>query len=97
MRSAGKIVENAITDRKPVCIIADSERSEPNEKYRTGLRNLYRNVTQIQRETGRQEFYLGIPFLVGHITEELYVRGPLVLFPVSIAYTEESKPHGWSV
>lgn len=95
--SASKILENAITDRRPVCIVPDSDRLRSTEKERTMLQNLYRNITQIRRETGRQEVYLGFPFLVGHVTEQLYVRGPLILFPVSIVYTQESKPFGWYI
>ena len=64
------------------------------EKYR--LRSLYHNVTQIERETGLQDTYLGFPFLVGHVNDNelTYVRGPIVLFPVSIENKQEEKPVG---
>ena len=66
--SAAKIFEHAITDRRSVCIIPDTNRSRSIEDERMRLQNLYRNITQIRRETGRQEVYLGFPFLTGHVT-----------------------------
>jgi very-short-patch-repair endonuclease len=90
-----KSVERALTRKTPICLIPDSDDSELAEKDRNRLRSLYRNVTQLELETGLQETYLGFPFLVGHIAEEDYIRGPLVLFPVSIEHKKEGKPPGW--
>jgi superfamily I DNA and/or RNA helicase/very-short-patch-repair endonuclease len=91
------IIEHAILDRKGVCIISNSDKSHSAEKERMRLRKLYRNTIDIQRQTGRQEMYLGFPFLVGHVNKQLYVRGPLILFPVSIVYRQEGKPAGWYI
>ena len=52
----------------PLCIILDSDNSEFVNKDRTKLKTLYRNIIQIERETGRNETYFGFPFLLetGH-------------------------------
>ena len=92
-----KIIDRALSDRKPICIIPNSDRSQQADNQRTRLRKFYQNTTQIHRETGRQENYLGFPFLVGHVTKDLYIRGPLILFPISIIYKEESRPAGWYI
>src|SRR5919106_709058 len=92
-----KIIYRALSDRKPICIIPNSDRSQQADNQRTRLRKFYQNTTQIHRETGRQENYLGFPFLVGHVTKDLYIRGPLILFPISIIYKEESRPAGWYI
>lgn len=92
-----KIIDHALSDRKSICIIPNSDTSQQADNQRTRLGKLYQNTTQIQRETGRQENYLGFPFLVGHVTKGLYVRGPLILFPVSIVYKEEGRPSGWYI
>src|SRR2546425_5149975 len=89
-----KVVDHSLVDKKSICIIPNSEKSRWAESERTKLRSLYRNITQIQRETGLQETYLGFPFVEGHISKRWYVRGPLVLFPVSIIYKNEGKLPG---
>lgn len=92
-----KIIDHALSDRKHICIVPNSDRSQQAEKQRAKLRKLYRNIIQIQRETGRQENYLGFPFLVGHFDRQSYVRGPLILFPVSLDYKENARPGGWYI
>ena len=56
---------------------------------------MYRNLTQIELETGLQESYLGFPFLEGHIGIDAYIRAPLILFPISIEYQKMGRPPGW--
>lgn len=92
---AERVVERAILKKSPICLIADSDSSELAEKDRNKLRSLYRNITQIELETGLRETYLGFPFLAGHITGDSYVRGPFALFPISIEHRKEAKPSGW--
>lgn len=49
----------------------------------------------MELETGLHEAYFGFPFLVGHVGVDNYVKGPLVLFPISIEYRKFGKPSGW--
>jgi hypothetical protein len=92
-----KAIECVLLGNNSIRIISESNRSDLAESNRIRLRSLHRNVTQIERETGLQETYLGFPFLVGHIDENefIYMRGPIVLFPVSIEYRRETKSPGW--
>ncbi|MGA9845541.1 MAG: DUF4011 domain-containing protein [Nitrososphaeraceae archaeon] len=92
-----KAIECVLLGKNSIRIISESNRSDLAESNRIRLRSLHRNVTQIERETGLQETYLGFPFLVGHINdnESTYVRGPVILFPVSIEYRRETKYPGW--
>jgi superfamily I DNA and/or RNA helicase/very-short-patch-repair endonuclease len=97
-----KITENAILHKRPFCIIPDSENSDLANKDRTKIKSLYRNIIQIERETGRNETYFGFPFLVGHIleaenTDLKYIRGPLILFPITIEYKKTGRPPGWYI
>jgi hypothetical protein len=73
-----------------------SDKSEAAKKDRTKLRYLFRNITQIEREKGLQETYLGFPFLEGNINNDFYVRGPLILFPILLTYIEGKKQPGCS-
>ena len=92
-----KAIECVLLGNSSIRIISESNRSNLAEGNRIRLRSLHRNVTQIERETGLQETYLGFPFLVGHIddNESTNVKGPVVLFPVSIEYRRETKSPGW--
>ena len=89
------LIERAFKKKNSICLIPDSDDSELAGKDRTKLRSLSRNTSQLQLETGLQEAYLGFPFLVGHVGVDTYVRGPLVLFPISIEYRKLVKPSGW--
>lgn len=94
---AEKVAERALLGKNGVCIVADSDDSELAEKYREKLKSLYRNITQVERETGLRDNYLGFPFLEGHIGQDTYVRAPLALFPMSLERRENGKPPGWYV
>jgi len=97
IKYAQKVIDHAILDKKPMCIIPNSDESDYANRYRTRIRNLHRNTTQIERETGRQETYLGFLFLQGHISEDRYVRGPFIHFPVYTLYKQEGKLPGWYI
>ena len=90
-----RIIEKAFQKKSQICLVSDSDDSELAEKDRTKLRSLYRNLTQLELETGLKEAYFGFPFIVGHVGVDIYVRAPLVLFPISIEYTKDAKPSGW--
>jgi superfamily I DNA and/or RNA helicase/very-short-patch-repair endonuclease len=97
INSSSEVVEHALIDRRPVCIIVNSNKSQAADRGKIRLTNLYRNITQIRRESGREETYLGFPFLVGHISDQTYVRGPLILFPASITYKQQARTAGWYI
>ena len=51
------------------------------------LKELFREVSEIEKETGRYELYLGYPFVFGTIgrgAQQTVIKAPLLLFPVRI-------------
>lgn len=65
------------------------------------LKEVHRIVKGIKEETGVRNFYLGYPFVNGHLHDGTFVQAPLVLYPISlgkesgkwiIQFEEESRP-----
>ena len=57
------------------------------------LKDLQREVEEIERETGRYELYVGYPFVFGCIPQganKTPVKAPLLLFPVRIDFPDEN-------
>lgn len=76
-------------------ILPDSLSGDDADVARAHLLTLYRNMEQVEEETGQQVGYLGFPFLQGRPAPGFYVRGPLVLFPISLARKSKSGGSGW--
>lgn len=76
-------------------ILPESIDSKEADSTRAHLRTLSRNMAQIEEETGQQAGYLGFPFLQGHPAADFFVRGPVVLFPISLARRAEERRSGW--
>lgn len=91
-----ELVEQAFKQKKGVCIVPDSDFSEEADVMRRHLKDLSRNMKQLEDETGSQYCYFGFPFLEGHLDKENYIRGPLVLFPISV-YNGKGETSGWFV
>ena len=56
------------------------------------LKDLKREVEEIERETGRYELYIGYPFVFGCIPQgatKTLIKAPLLLFPVKIDFPDE--------
>ena len=49
-----------------------------------------KEITDIARETGKYELYVGYPFVYGSIAGESIVKAPLILFPVKINIVDDS-------
>lgn len=54
------------------------------------LKQLKRELDEIEKDTGRYELYVGYPFVDGYIGKDLAIRAPLILFPVSINIQNET-------
>lgn len=52
--------------------------------YSVSLRSLLREITSIIKETGRNELYVGYPFVEGVLKDGTFVRAPLFMFPASL-------------
>jgi KaiC/GvpD/RAD55 family RecA-like ATPase len=57
------------------------------------LKDLKREIEEIEKETGRYELYIGYPFVFGTLTQgftKTAIKAPLMLFPVRIDIPDES-------
>lgn len=52
--------------------------------YSQSLSYLVREISSIEKETGRYELYVGYPFVEGYFKDKTFVKAPLLLFPVRI-------------
>lgn len=71
--------------------IADSE-TKLIEAEVAKLRELKREVEEIERETGKYELYIGYPFVFGCIHQgpsKTLIKAPLLLFPVKIEIEDD--------
>lgn len=61
--------------------------NESGEKiidYSQSLKALNKEISDIHKETGRYELYIGHPFVEGKFKDGTFVRAPLLLFPVTL-------------
>ncbi len=57
------------------------------------LKDLKREIEEIEKETGRYELYIGYPFVFGTLSQgftKTTVKAPLLLFPVKIEITADT-------
>lgn len=52
--------------------------------FSSSFKNLYKEINDIYKETGRYELYIGYPFAEGKFKDGTYVRAPLALFPIRL-------------
>src|SRR3954462_778381 len=70
--------ENEITLLKPKI------NNESSMLMSKKLTDLYRNIKDIEKETGIHDFYLGFPFLSGTFSDGTFFQAPLFLYPVRL-------------
>ena len=93
-----KLIDAALKNKVlSVNILLDTNEEEEADSARGKLRNISRNLNLIESETGQQTGYLGFPFLEGHLNRDFYIRGPLVLFPISVERKHQARGGGWFV
>ena len=87
-------------DQKPAREAAASETQKQVHERETKiiedevarLKDLRREVEELQKETGKYELYVGYPFVfgsVGHGTQQTLIKAPLLLFPVKIDIVDD--------
>lgn len=57
------------------------------------LKDLKREIEEIEKETGRYELYIGYPFVFGTLTQgfkKTFIKAPLMLFPVRIQIPDDN-------
>ena len=93
-----KILTKALANTKSTLnILLDSVKGEEADETRGKLRKLLLNLRTIEDETGQQTNFIGWPFIKGHATDDFYIRGPLILFPISITQNRKAKGGGWEI
>lgn len=65
-----ELILQSFKRKKPVCILPDSDISEDADVMRRHLKDLARNIKQLEDETGSQYCYFGFPFLEGHLAKK---------------------------
>ena len=71
-------------------------RDEINKAYESEIskiKDLKREIEEIEKETGRYELFLGYPFVfgvVGQGAQKTVIKAPLLLFPVKIEISDDS-------
>lgn len=53
--------------------------------YLHNIKSLTKEIKNIKKETGRDELYIGYPFIEGAFKDNTFVRAPLFLFPVLVS------------
>ena len=48
------------------------------------LKALKREIEEFAKETGRYEMFIGYPFVTGQLNKDMQIKGPLILFPITI-------------
>ena len=79
-------------DRKKVAKLNNEAKERAIENEITKLKELKREVEEIEKETGRYELYIGYPFVFGCIPQgatKTLIKAPLMLFPVKIDFPDE--------
>ncbi len=99
------IIDNLGVREKEIPLGAtDAEKRKLSKAYRDScdraieneiarLKDLQREVEEIEKETGRYELYVGYPFVFGCIPQggtKTLIKAPLLLFPVRIDFPDES-------
>ena len=92
-----KISSKAIkTSKIPLNILPNSMIDDEDvDVIRNKLKQLLQNLKQIEDETGQQTGFIGFPFIQGHATPDFFLRGPLILFPISLRHRKEVSGGGW--
>ncbi len=83
---ANKLIENSLAFRPSQMLPKPSEETGGHHLKLNGkLKHLHRSITEIQREKGLYDLYLGFPFLTGiPIGTETLIQAPLILVPVTL-------------
>ncbi len=68
--------KNTKTQIKPVNKILTTQISS--------LRYLKREIEEVEKETGLYDLYIGYPFVIGNLSNDIQLKAPLLLFPAHI-------------
>ncbi len=82
------LLQHCLQSNTPYAVLPkpkDDKAEELHQKLSTNLTHLHRSVTELQREKGLYDLYIGFPFLVGVPTgSETVIQAPVFLLPVKL-------------
>lgn len=92
------IKREAEIDEKYALLIEEEKKSVEHQiekiiGYSNQINYLAREITAVERETGKYELFIGYPFVEGRFNDGTFVRAPLILFPVEL----KKKNNQWSM
>ena len=92
---SASIVEQVIRQSKnEITLLKPKNNDESSMLLSKKLTDLYRNIKDIEKETGIHDFYLGFPFLSGTFSDGTFFQAPLFLYPVRLE-KNNTTPQKW--
>ena len=92
---SASIVEQVISQSKnEITLLKPKINDESSMLLSKKLTDLYRNIKDIEKETGIHDFYLGFPFLSGTFSDGTFFQAPLFLYPVRLE-KNNTTPQKW--
>ena len=92
---SASIVEQVISQSKnEITLLKPKNNDESSMLLAKKLTDLFRNIKDIEKETGIHDFYLGFPFLSGTFSDGTFFQAPLFLYPVRLE-KNNTTPQKW--
>ena len=92
---SASIVEQVIKHSKnEITLLKPKINDESSMILSKKLTDLFRNIKEIEEETGIHDFYLGFPFLSGTFSDGTFFQAPLFLYPVRLE-KNNTTPQKW--
>ena len=90
---ANQLIESSLSFKSaPILPKPTKKSAEDHLRLAERLKHLHRAITEIQREKGLYDLYLGFPFLTGiPIGTETVLQAPLILIPVTLSESVPAK------
>lgn len=95
--TVARIYAAVVRGKGTVTLVPEREDGDEAIKLRRHLQKLNREAQSRTEETGLEELYLGMCFLHGNLDAKTFVRGPLVLVPVTLTHVRKGRGAGWKV
>lgn len=77
-------IEERLSKRLEQELAAVNAEGEKIVEFFAGLKSLHKEISDLYKETGRYELYIGFPFVEGKFKDGTITRAPLALFPVKL-------------
>ncbi|MEH7114937.1 AAA domain-containing protein [Neobacillus niacini] len=94
--NAQNVLKRVLEQQGKVKLVKQDQYNSSSLILSKKLNNLYRNIKDIEEETGLYDLYVGYPYITGCMLDGTYFRAPLFLYPAKL---EMQKVNGtqWSL